>query len=143
MSQFDYKESFGLIDLKLGLGLATVIIAGGLFGIEKVYKLKLFEMYSITVIGVVLYGLINIILTLVNYKYKNVKYIGYKKNKDKVTITTWSTKYDPIYNISITFNDITTVTNEYQFKEFYDQLGYFNSNAFMKLIEQDLQKKSQ
>lgn len=143
MKQFDYEESFTLIDIKLALGLATVIISGGLFAIEKVYKLKMTEMYTTTVVAVILYGIFSGILSLINYKHKNVKYTGYKGSKEKITIATWTSKYDPIYNVTIKFNDSNPITKQYQFKQFYDQLGYFNSDAFIKLIKNDIQKKSQ
>ncbi|EER35353.1 conserved hypothetical protein [Candida tropicalis MYA-3404] len=135
--QLGYTESFALIDLKLGLGLSTVIIAGLLFLVDKKYTWK--ENYNITVISCVLYAIISGVLYLINFLNKNVKYTGYDKKGNKLTVATYSNKYDPIYNITIN-SDGKQVKSELEFNKFFDVVGFFNRDAFTNIIGDELNK---
>ncbi|CAX41954.1 signal peptidase complex subunit, putative [Candida dubliniensis CD36] len=135
--QLGYNESFTLIDLKLGLGLSTVVIAGLLFLVDKKYTWK--DSYNITVIACVLYGIISGILYLINHFNKNVKYIGYDNKGNKLAIATSSNKLDPIYNVTITLND-RSVHAALSFNKFFDVVGFFNRDAFTELVENELNK---
>ncbi|RCK59162.1 Signal peptidase complex subunit SPC2 [Candida viswanathii] len=135
--QFGYTESFALIDLKLGLGLSTVIIAGLLFLVDKKYTWK--ESYNVTVISCVVYAIISGALYLVNFFNKNVKYTGYDKKGNKLTVATSSNKLDPIYNVTITA-DGRSVTSALQFNKFFDVVGFFNRDAFTKIIGDELNR---
>ncbi|CAI5759660.1 unnamed protein product [Candida verbasci] len=136
-SQFNYEESFKLKDLKLGLGLIQVLIAGLLFLADR--KFQFHDIFTITVISCLLYGGINAVLYIINYKFKNVKYVGLNKS-DKLVIKTWSTKYDPIYNITIIKNDKETTTTQIPYNKIFDVLGLFNRDEFSKLIKLELGK---
>lgn len=135
--QFGYTESFALIDLKLGLGLSTVIIAGLLFLVDKKYTWK--ESYTVTVISCTLYAIISGVLYLINFLNKNVKYTGYDKKGNKLTVATQSNKLDPIYNITI-FENGKQVTSALQFNKFFDVVGFLNRDALTKLIGEELNR---
>ncbi|KHC77373.1 hypothetical protein MGS_03304 [Candida albicans P78042] len=135
--QLGYNESFTLIDLKLGLGLSTVVIAGLLFLVDKKYAWK--DSYNLTVIACVLYGIISGVLYLVNFFNKNVKYIGYDNKGNKLSVATSSNKLDPIYNVTISLND-RLVNAAFGFNKFFDVVGFFNRDAFTKLVENELNK---
>ncbi|RLV91983.1 Signal peptidase complex subunit SPC2 [Spathaspora sp. JA1] len=140
MQQFGYTESFAIIDIKLGLGVATVVIAALLFLVDKKFTFK--ESYNITVLSIVVYGFFSGLLLLINYRYKNVKYIGHEKKGKQVTIATWTAnKYDPIYHVSVTFDDKKEkVVTSFEFTKFFDILGFFNRDAFIKLLGNELEK---
>ncbi|EGW30696.1 uncharacterized protein SPAPADRAFT_51908 [Spathaspora passalidarum NRRL Y-27907] len=140
MQQFGYEESFALIDIKLGLGVATVVIAGLLFLVDKKFTFK--ESYNITVISIVLYGFCSGLLYLLNFLNKNVKYTGYNKKGRKVTIATWTAnKFDPIYHISVTFGDRKQrVVTSFEFTKFFDVIGFFNRDKFIELLGNEFEK---
>ncbi|ABN66300.2 predicted protein [Scheffersomyces stipitis CBS 6054] len=135
-----YEESFKLVDTKIALGLSTVAIAGGLFAIDKKYDFK--ESYWITVAALAVYFVISLVMLVVNNQNKNVKYIGYSSKGKKITIAAWTTKYDPIYHVKVTFNDDpkSTTTAELPFAKFFDLTGYFSRNAFSKLLSSHIEK---
>ncbi|KAG5418784.1 SPC2 [Candida metapsilosis] len=137
LQQLGYEESFTITDLKLGLGLATVAIAGLLFLADKKYQFK--DIYSLTVAACVVYGLLNGILFLINLKYKNVKYIGVDSKGKKIIIASATKKYEPNYNVTVTVNE-TVVTGSIPFNKFFDAIGYFNRDEFTKLITEEISK---
>ncbi|EMG47540.1 SPC2 Signal peptidase complex subunit 2 [Candida maltosa Xu316] len=135
--QFGYTESFTLTYLKLGLGLSTVVVAGLLFLVDKKYTWK--ESYNVTVLSCVIYGILSGILYLINFFNKNVKYIGYDKKGKKLTVAATSTKYDPIYNITITLEE-KSVSGALPFNKFFDVVGFFDRDAFGSLVKEELNK---
>ncbi|KAI5962722.1 SPC2 [Candida theae] len=137
LQQLGYDESFIITDVKLGLGVATVAIAGLLFLADKKYQFK--DIYSITVAACVVYGVLNAILFLINLKYKNVKYIGDDSKGSRITIASDIKKYEPYYNVTITVKD-TVVTAAIPFNKFFDVIGYFNRDEFIKLISEEINK---
>ncbi|KAI5955230.1 SPC2 [Candida jiufengensis] len=141
LQNLGYEESFKLIDLKLGLGLITVLIAGLLFLADKKFQFK--EIYNITFISCVLYGLINLALFGLNLKYKNVKYIGYDSKGNKIIISSEIKKYEPNYYINVTINDKTTSNSVIPFNKFFDIIGFFNRDEFLKLLSHEINKKSE
>lgn len=137
LQQLGYEESFTITDLKLGLGLSTVVIAGLLFLADKKFEFK--HIYSYTVTACIVYGLLNAILFLINLKYKNVKYIGVDSKGNKIIIASDVKKYDPNYNVSITFKD-NVVNGSIPFNKFFDVIGYFNGDEFTKLISEEISR---
>lgn len=137
LQQLGYEESFAITDLKLGLGLSTVVVAGLLFLTDKKYEFK--QIYSITVAACVIYGFLNVILFLINLKYKNVKYIGVDSKGNKITIASDIKKYEPNYNVTITFKD-TVVTGSIPFNKFFDVIGYFNRDEFTTLLSDEISR---
>lgn len=87
----------------------------------------------------IVYGLLNAILFLINLKYKNVKYIGVDSKGNKIIIASDVKKYDPNYNVSITFKD-NVVNGSIPFNKFFDVIGYFNGDEFTKLISEEISR---
>ncbi|KAK6456679.1 signal peptidase complex subunit 2 [Scheffersomyces xylosifermentans] len=138
LTELGYDESFKLIDTKLALGYSTVVIAGLLFLVDKKYDFK--QSYGVTVFSVVLYFIISSILYYINYTNKNVKYVGYTEKGKKIVIATWSSKYDPIYNVRVTLDGKNTFTAQLKFNQFFDIVGYFNRDAFKELLLAEIAK---
>lgn len=144
MAELGYEQSFTLIDTKLALGYGTVAIAGILFYMDK--KLPFKDTYYCIVVCVVLYAIISAIL----YYYtsgpeKNNKYVGYNDGKQKIAVHTWTSKYDPIYNVKIVLNDNieSAILVDIPFTKFYDAFGFYNQGAFTELITKAMEKKSE
>lgn len=143
LQQLGYDESFLLQDIKLGLGLATVGIAGGLFYMDK--KLTFQESYNYTVLAIVVYFLVCVVLYGLNNlkSLKNVKYVGLKEgNKDKkISIATWTKGYDALYHVKIIDNQTNQIIEaSLPFNKFFDGMGYYNSQAFIDLFKLELAK---
>ncbi|KAI5965637.1 SPC2 [Candida pseudojiufengensis] len=141
LQNLGYEESFKIIDLKLGLGTITVVIAGLLFLADKKFKFK--DIYNITLISCVVYGIVNAALFLINLKYKNVKYIGYNKKGGIITIASEIKKYEPNYYVTITIDDKAPNKTVIPFNKFFDIIGFFNRDEFLKLLSSDINKKSE
>lgn len=141
LQQLGYDESFFFHDLKLGLGLFSVGIAGGLFYLDKKFSFE--DTYTITAIAVVVYFLISCVLFGINHlsKFKNVKYIGFKNGnkQQKISIATWTHKYDGLYYVKIMDENETIETN-FPFNKFFDGMGYFSPQAFIDLLKPQLEK---
>ncbi|KAF3993583.1 hypothetical protein FT663_00253 [Candidozyma haemuli var. vulneris] len=138
------QQSFTLIDIKLGLGLVTVAIAGFLFWLDKNYSFN--DSYYVIAGSVALYFVISTVLLYFTSGpgYKNNKYVG-KKKKDTIAVFAWTTKYDPIYNVKVVLNgnEQGAVTKEIPFNKIFDQFGYFNQDAAVQEFGDLVEKKSQ
>lgn len=133
-----YDESFLVGDIKLALGYLTVLIAGGLFYLDKNMSFK--DSFGLTVAAVVAYFAISAVMLVLNRKTKNVKYMG-SKQKQKIQIAGWTEKYDPVYNITITVDGEVVASEKFPFGKFFDSTGYYNRDAFAKLLTEALDKK--
>lgn len=140
LESLGYEQSFTLIDAKLGLGLLTVAIAGLLFYLDKHYSFK--DTYYVIIGCIVVYFLISMAhLYLLSGPEKNNKYVGYSDSKQKILVHTWTSKYDPIYNVKLFVNDKEQADLQIPFTEFFDSFGYLNKEAFTGLLKTGLQKK--
>ncbi|CAK9441063.1 uncharacterized protein LODBEIA_P49320 [Lodderomyces beijingensis] len=140
LTQLGYEESFKLIDLKLGLGLVSVLIAGLLFVADKKFQFK--DIYSITVVCCVVYSVLNAAILAINYRYKNVKYVGYDSKGNKLTLATETKKYEPVYYLSVDLNGRKHSTS-IPFNKFFDAVGYFIRDEFTKELSEEISKKNQ
>lgn len=138
MTEMGYDESFLVGDIKLALGYLTVLIAGGLFYLDK--KMSFKDSFGLTVAAVVAYFAISAVMLVLNRKTKNVKYMG-SKQKQKIQIAGWTEKYDPAYNITITVDGEVVASEKFPFGKFFDSTGYYNRDAFAKLLTAALDKK--
>lgn len=144
MGQLGYEQSFTLIDTKLALGYLTVAIAGLLFYMDK--KLAFKDTYYYVIACVALYGIISAILYYFTAgPEKNNKYVGYTDDKKKISVYTWTSKYDPIYHVKILSNDnVDSATLvDIPFTKFYDAFGFINQEVFTGLVKEALEKKSE
>lgn len=145
MEALGYEQSFTLIDIKLALGYLTVAIAGLLFYLDKKFSFK--ETYYVIAGCVVVYFILSSILYFFTStpKYKNNKFVGYNESKQKIEVFTWTSKYDPIYNVKIVIddNDASATVTEFPFMKMFDAFGYYNQDAAVALFKQVLQKKNE
>lgn len=148
LGSLGYTESFLLTDIKLGLGLVTVALAGSLFLIEK--KLDFFESINLITLILVLYFIASgaILYLTVLKKYKNIKYIGYDDKNNKITIITESKKFEPIYSIEIRFgeDEEKVVKTQVEFMKLFDTFTAFHAENLKEIIGEQLKisrKKSQ
>lgn len=145
METMGYEQSFTLADIKLALGYGTVAIAALLYLLDKKYPFE--QTFYASLALVVVYGIISIVMYYLNSsaQYKNTAYVGYDKSKKKISVHTWSTKYDPIYNVKIVLEGRTesAAAGEIPFNKFFDQFGYLNREQFTKLINDVTEKKAQ
>lgn len=143
LGSLGYTESFTVTDLKLGLGVLTVIVSGLLFMVEKKFSFN--ESYNITVMSLVVYFILSGILWYLTQSksYKNVKYIGHDDSNNKITIATNTTKYDPIYNIEIRFGDNgKPVKTNIEFMKLFDTFTTFHPDNLKELIGKEIEKVS-
>lgn len=145
MEALGYEQSFTFSDIKLALGYVTVGIAALLFYLDKKFSFN--ETFYVVAGLVVLYGIVSLVMYYLNNsaKYKNTAYVGYNKHNKKISVHTWSTKYDPIYNVKIVVEDNadSAFEGEIPFNKFFDEFGYLNREAFTKLITGVMEKKEQ
>lgn len=145
MEQLGYEQSFTFSDIKLALGYSTVGIAAFLFYLDKKFTFN--ETYYVVAGLVALYGVISLVMYYLNScaQYKNITYVGYNKSKKKIAVHTWSTKYDPIYNVKIVIEDKAEGATEgaIPFSKFFDEFGYLNRDEFAKLVSATREKKEQ
>lgn len=142
MAELGYDESFTLIDTKLFLGYATVVLAAGLFLIDK--KMDFKDAYYITAAIVAVYGLLSAALLYVNHINKNVKYVGvHNKSGSKVSIASWTHNFDPIYHINVVVDGKSSaaVLEKIEFKNIFNYTGYINRGALVSSITPTLVSK--
>lgn len=139
-----YQQSFTLIDTKLALGYLTVAIAGLLFYMDKKFAFK--DTYYAVIACVAAYFVIStIMLYFTSGPQKDNKYIGFNDAQQKILVYSWTSKYDPIYNVKIVLNDNTdsAVEAALPFTKFFDGFGYYNQEAFVGLVKEAMQKKNE
>lgn len=139
LSALGYNESFTLIDTRLALGYLTALIAAGLYFVDKKYGFD--KTFNITVAAVVAYFAISGILWYYTStaQYKNVKYVGYSDKKEKITVATWTSKYDPVYHVKITTQG-QEITTEFEFMKLFDGMGYYKEEQLTNLLKAELEK---
>lgn len=117
-------------------------IAGILFYMEKHYTFK--ETKNVIAILVVLYFLISCVMYYLTHfgKFKNNKYSGINDAGEKVTVYTWTTKFDPIYNVKVVLG-LLAVTSSFEFMKMYDRFGFINLEAATALFREAMEKKSE
>ncbi|GEQ66787.1 hypothetical protein JCM33374_g450 [Metschnikowia sp. JCM 33374] len=143
--QLGYEQSFFLADLKLGLGLVTVAIAGGLYYLEKKVPFK--DSYYVILASVVLYGVISSVMYYLSNgkKYKNIKYVGLNEKKQKVSVYTYTTAFDPVYEVKVVIDDNFSgaIHDSIPFTKMFDSFGYLNHEETKKILDELLKKKGQ
>lgn len=140
LSALGYNESFTLIDTKIALGYLTAIIAGGLYFYDKKYGFD--KTFNLTIVAVLAYFAISGILWYYTStpQYKNVKYIGYNDKKEKITVATWTSKFEPIYHVKITTSEGQQIDAQFEFMKLFDGMGYYKEEQLTKLIKAELEK---
>lgn len=145
LESLGYEQSFTFSDIKLALGYVTVAIAALLFYIDKKFSFN--ETYYVVAGLIALYGLVSLVMYYLNShpNLKNTTYVGYNKSNQKITVHTWCTKYDPIYNVKIVLDDKRDGANSgaLAFNKFFDEFGYLNRQEFSSLVSGLVEKKEQ
>lgn len=137
LGQLGYEEDFKLADFKLGLGLFTVAISAGLFYIDKKYAFN--DTKTVTLAGVVLYGIASFILWIIGRTKPNVKFVGVNDAKSNIEVATWTTKFDPIYHVTIEADGAKSET-EWEFMKLFDTAGFFQSQTLVELLKGEIDK---
>lgn len=144
LSTLGFSQSFTLVDLKLGLGVATVAIAGFLFYVEK--KLSFNEAYYIIAGSLVLYFLVSAVLWYFTNApgYKNLKYVGVNGSQE-IRVYTNSPKLDPVYEVKVVIDQrqASPVEGKIPFTKLFDGFGYFNHDAAVEQLRSFIEKKVQ
>lgn len=141
LDSLGYTESHALGDLKLALGVGTVVVSGLLFAVEKKYSFN--ESYNITIGALGVYFLLSAVLWYLTQTkdHKNVQYIG--NNGDKtIAIATTTTKYDPVYNMELKIGDLR-VSTSIEFMKLFDTFTTFHPEGLKELIGGEIKKKNQ
>ncbi|KAJ8143876.1 hypothetical protein OY671_003009 [Metschnikowia pulcherrima] len=143
--QLGYEQKFTLIDIKLALGLSTVAIAGGLYYLEKKVPFK--DSYYMIMASIAVYAVISGAMFYLSNgpKYKNIKYVGVKDNKQKVAVYTSAKTYDPIYEVKMVFNDnfAGAISESVPFAKMFDAFGFLDHPETKSIFEKILEKKGQ
>lgn len=135
-----FSESFTFIDIKLALGLLTVALSGGLFLLEKKVPFK--DSYYPTIAILVVYFIASGLLWLLakHPQYKDIKYMGYSKDGKKITVSTSTTKYDPIYHIDLKFDQGETQTFKVEFMKLFDDFTNFHPDKLQEILNNEISK---
>lgn len=151
--QLEYKPSYALIDTRLALGYASVIVAGLTAFLD--YKLGFFPAKIYTAIGVSLYVILNVAYTYwIVFVEKGVVFNGHKEasenkqksvsNNQKLTIATKKgskdSKYDPVYEITVTISPAgssaqTVVSKSLQFNDYFATSGFIVFDKFAACVK--------
>lgn len=105
LSSLDYAPDHHLVDVRLALGYASVLVAG--LTAYWDYRVGFFEaQYPWTVLGLVLYLGLNLAYTLWIWKVEaGIVYYGKKSDSTTVAITSSkgskTSKLDPLYTVSV------------------------------------------
>lgn len=113
-----------------------------LFYIDKKFGFK--EAYFLTVLIIGLYFLVSGVLLFFtsSTKYKNNKFIGLNDSNQKISVSTWTYKCEPLYNIKITLNDDENVSLEtkIEFMKVFDSFGYYKQDETTTFLKKELEK---
>lgn len=141
LAQLGYTQSFSLIDLKIALGYTTVLIAGGLFLVDKKYGFE--SIFNITIAAILVYALASLVLYYFSSvgEYKNNKYIGYNDKGEKILVAAWTVKYKPIYHIKLVLNNKEEITAELEFTKVFDSWGYYKQEETTEFLKGVIEKK--
>lgn len=139
MTELGFTQSFTLIDIKLALGYATVAIAAFLYYIDKKWGFN--ESFNVTVASIIVYGVISLALFLLTNVpgYKNNKFVGTNESKQKLSVATWTTKYDPVYHVDLTLDDEKVATS-IDFTQLFDAFGYYKQEKLTAFLQTELSK---
>lgn len=139
MGSLGFSETFLLTDIKLGLGLVTVALAGSLFLIEKKFPFN--EAFNMTVVILLAYFLFSGALYFLtsSKKYKNVKYTGVNDSGKKIEIVAGSPKFNPIYEIEIRYENQVSKTSV-EFTKLFDTFTSFHPEALKEELAKEIAK---
>lgn len=141
LAQLGYTQSFSLIDLKIALGYTTVLIAAGLFLVDKKYGFE--SIFNITIAAILVYALASVVLYYFSSvgEYKNNKYIGYNEKGEKILVASWTMKHKPIYHIKIALDNKEEITAELDFTKVFDGWGYYKQDETTEFLKGVIEKK--
>lgn len=137
LASLGFKESHSITDLRLGLGYASLAVAGACFYWD--YKLGFDDTKMYSLVAVAVYALLNLALThFTNVQGDNV-YYGTTPSGESITISTKSPKYTPVYQVTVTVTgkakgskSVTSI--ERPFSEWFDSAGNFVALPFQKMF---------
>ncbi|KAK9371140.1 microsomal signal peptidase 25 kDa subunit [Lipomyces kononenkoae] len=130
-----YTQNFSLIDVRLMLGFASVIVAAAAAGYD--YYVGFEKAKPFTAIGVSLYFVLNLAFTAwIMYVEKGTFYQGHKDGK-KISVSSSAKKYSPIYNLTVTETTTSSKSSKAAkpFNEFFDSTGYIVRSPLEKWID--------
>ncbi|CCE81928.1 Piso0_002608 [Millerozyma farinosa CBS 7064] len=145
LSELGYTQSFAFTDSQLAIGLVTVSLAGILFLLDKKYEFD--EIYTFTIVLIVLYFTLSSVLYYFKSakKYKDVKYIGYDDKGNKITIKSYSPKFEPLYKVTVILgHNVKETEFDINYSELFDAFGHFRQDELTARIKKEiaqLQKK--
>ncbi|KAK9322098.1 signal peptidase complex subunit 2 [Lipomyces orientalis] len=129
-----YTQIFTLVDVRLVIGFLSVLVAAAAGGYDYFVGFEKAKAY--TGIGVSVYFLLNMALTAwMMYIEKGTIYQGSKDGK-KISVTSTTKKYTPIYDLKITETTTSKSTQARKpFTDFFDSHGYIVTKPLEEWID--------
>lgn len=145
-TQLNYKPSHKLIDTRLALGYASVVIAAITAFLD--YKLGFFAAKSYITAGVAFYVVLNLAYSYwIAFVEKGIVFQGESTQGSKpksISIITSAgskeSKYDPVYKVTVVVTPIglgskCTVTKTLQFNDYFATNGFIVYDKFAACIK--------
>ncbi|GME72812.1 unnamed protein product [[Candida] boidinii] len=148
MEILGYSQDFKLIDIKLALGYASVIIAAGLFKLEKTFNndFHTTDYVSLTFLGVIAFALLNTVSYILGkLSGDNLKYAGSNsKTNKKVKIETTSKVVNaiPEYQIKLLFDNSKTINTKIEFTKLFNEDGFLQVEELTKFLKYQIEVSS-
>lgn len=136
-ARLKYRQSFQLIDMKLGLGYLLAAIAAVSFLLDK--KFKYSEVLGYQKALVVSYaGLSVLYWFFTKYVEKSTVYVGTSPAGEKVSVKTRFEKGDPIYLVDFCKNDGKAVSVGLAANEVFNEAGYLQNELLFQWLEGEM-----
>jgi signal peptidase complex subunit 2 len=126
LNSLKFKQNHTLTDVRLALGYGAFVLAAACFLWD--YKLGFEDTKYYTAVAVAVYTVINGGLTLwMSEVEKGNIYQGTAPSGEKISITTSTKKFDPVYRLKVTVTDKSNQTSTHEvarpFSEWFDVAG--------------------
>lgn len=142
LNSLKFKQSHVLSDVRLALGYTAFAICAATFYWD--YKLGFESTKLYTTIAVVLYSLINGILTFWIWGVeKGATYVGTSPTGETIQISTSTTKHVPRYKLVVKTTDKNGKVKEQKiersFTEWFDAAGHFVAKPFQQMFASNVE----
>ncbi|KAK9463345.1 microsomal signal peptidase 25 kDa subunit [Lipomyces oligophaga] len=132
LTEAGYQQNFSLIDVRLGLGFTAVAVAGAVGYYDSKFGFEAAK--QVTTIGVIIYFVLNSLLTLwVWLVEKRIIFVG-KKAEETISLSTQLRKYQTSYLVEIKRKTFSA-DGKIEITQVFDSDGKISGKALHEFID--------
>ncbi|QLG73119.1 hypothetical protein HG535_0E02030 [Zygotorulaspora mrakii] len=136
-AKLNYKQSFGLIDGKLSIGYLIAVVAAASFFLDKKFAYKEVVGYQTLLVGA--YTILSIAFWYyTKYVEKGIKYIGIKKDGNRLYVKTDFEDGRPEYQVELKNGKGVELKIALPVNEVFNEAGYLQNNLFYQWVEKQV-----